>query len=125
MQATYCIAVCGVSLAVLTVPAMGQSRQAIPPSEANFFIGTPAGWHHPKTAWGDPDLQGIWPLNYVGLTPLQRCFTRQSFPGAAPDRVQNCDPHKEFFTEEELKKLSDNAFRGPDRYAAAVKQGEA
>ena len=122
---TYCTATCIVSLGVLASLLQGQSRPAIPPGEANFFIGTPAGWVHPKTQWGDPDLQGIWPLNYVGLTPLQRCFSRQAFPGAAPDKVQGCDPHKEFFTEEEFKKLSDNAFRGPDRYAAAVKEGEA
>jgi hypothetical protein len=124
MHTTYLRAICLVSLAVLASLAQGQSRQAVPPSEANFFIGTPAGWVHPKTPWGDPDLQGIWPLNHVGLTPLQRCFTRQAFPGAAPDKVQGCDPHKEFFTEEEFQKLKDNAFRGPDRYAAAVKEGE-
>jgi len=26
----------------------------------------------PKTAWGEPDLQGIWPLNHLIATPLQR-----------------------------------------------------
>jgi hypothetical protein len=29
-----------------------------------------AQWKQPKTAWGDPDLQGIW--NNVTLTPLER-----------------------------------------------------
>ena len=126
MHAMYRTAICVVSLAVLASAAMAQSRPAIPPSEANFFIGTPAGWVHPKTPWGDPDLQGIWPLNYVGLTPLQRCYARQSFPGADPKKVQNCDPHKEFLTAEEfdrIKSMSNN--RGPDRYAEAVKEGEA
>src|SRR6266581_415727 len=105
MHATYRTATCIVSLAVLTSLAKGQARQAIPPSEANFFIGTPAGWVHPKTPWGDPDLQGIWPLNNAGVTPLQRCFARQRFPGAAPDRVQACDPHKEFLTEAEFNTI--------------------
>lgn len=30
----------------------------------------PHGWTHPKTPWGDPDLQGVWPGN-VGV-PMQR-----------------------------------------------------
>src|SRR5215471_1314065 len=101
MHATFRTAICVVSLAVLASLAMGQTRQAIPPSEANFFIGTPAGWVHPKTSWGDPDLQGIWPLNYVGLTALQRCYARQASPGADPAKISGCDPHKEFYTEEE------------------------
>ena len=25
----------------------------------------------PKTPWGDPDLQGTWPLDELGRTPLQ------------------------------------------------------
>ncbi len=43
------------------------------PTEANFFIATPPGWAQPKTPWGDPDLQGIWPISYVGTVSLQRC----------------------------------------------------
>jgi hypothetical protein len=111
MHATYRTAICVVSLAVLASLAMGQARQAIPPSEANFFIGTPAGWVHPKTQWGDPDLQGIWPLNHVGLTPLQRCYARQRFPGAAPDKIAACDPNKLFLTEEEFKTVIATAQR--------------
>src|SRR5438045_9587694 len=95
MQAMYCTAICAVSLALLASPTKAQSRQAIPPSEANFFIGTPAGWVNPKTPWGDPDLQGIWPLNNVGITPLQRCYSRQRYPGAAPDKVAGCDRSEE------------------------------
>ncbi len=26
----------------------------------------------PKTPWGEPDLRGIWPLNHLIATPLQR-----------------------------------------------------
>ena len=40
---------------VLAVPAMSQA---------------PKKWIQPKTPWGDPDLQGIWPGN-VGV-PMQR-----------------------------------------------------
>jgi hypothetical protein len=125
MQATYRTVTCTLLLAVLTSSARGQARQAIPPSEANFFTGTPAGWKQPKTPWGDPDLQGIWPLNFVGVTPLQRCYARQRFPGADPEKVPACDPHKEFLTEEEFKAVQANASKVPDRYASAVKEGEA
>src|SRR5262245_48975358 len=38
----------------------------------------------PRTAWGDPDLQGVW--SYATLTPLER-----------PDAMAG----KEFFTREE------------------------
>jgi hypothetical protein len=29
-------------------------------------------WTQPLTPWGDPDLQGTWPLDYINGTPLQR-----------------------------------------------------
>src|SRR5580704_3099922 len=29
-------------------------------------------WVHPKTAWGDPDLQGVWPGTDMVGTPLER-----------------------------------------------------
>ncbi|MBO9574111.1 MAG: hypothetical protein J7494_00090 [Sphingobium sp.] len=32
----------------------------------------PKGWTPPRTAWGDPDLRGTWPLDAVGRTPMQR-----------------------------------------------------
>src|ERR1044071_5227463 len=52
--------------AVFVTTVNGQASPGEKPSEANHFIGTPAGWVHPKTAWGDPDLQGMWPIGYVG-----------------------------------------------------------
>jgi hypothetical protein len=37
---------------------------------ASLPAQAPKGWVHPKTPWGDPDLQGIWPGN-MGV-PMQR-----------------------------------------------------
>jgi hypothetical protein len=34
--------------------------------------GVHKNWKQPKTPWGEPDLQGIWPLNHLIATPLQR-----------------------------------------------------
>ncbi|HUF71445.1 MAG TPA: hypothetical protein VMR74_00960 [Gammaproteobacteria bacterium] len=31
-----------------------------------------ADWVTPRTEWGDPDLQGIWPMRYLNGTLLQR-----------------------------------------------------
>ena len=31
-----------------------------------------SNWTPPKTPWGEPDLQGIWPLNHLIATPFQR-----------------------------------------------------
>src|SRR5271168_4922239 len=41
---------------------------------AGLMLGQAANktWTPPKTAWGEPDLQGIWPLNHLIATPFQR-----------------------------------------------------
>ena len=30
------------------------------------------GWTHPVTPWGDPDLSGVWPIDHLNGTPVQR-----------------------------------------------------
>lgn len=32
----------------------------------------PGAWVHPQTPWGDPDLQGMWPVVHLISVPLQR-----------------------------------------------------
>jgi hypothetical protein len=89
---------------VVTMDAQsGVASSASPgvaPSEANHFIETPKGWAHPKTAWGDPDLTGIWPISH-GLNLVRSC-PRAGGPGrggpgggappAAP-AAPPCDPN--------------------------------
>jgi hypothetical protein len=41
------------------------AREAGAPSDA-------AAWHAPRTPWGDPDLRGMWPIDKLNGTPLQR-----------------------------------------------------
>jgi hypothetical protein len=75
--------------------AVTASGQAGAPSEANHFIATPSGWVHPKTAWGEPDLTGIWPIAH-GLNLVRSC-PRAGGPGggaAAPGGdTTPCDPN--------------------------------
>jgi hypothetical protein len=74
--------------------AVTASGQAGAPSEANHFIATPSGWVHPKTAWGEPDLTGIWPIAH-GLNLVRSC-PRAGGPGgragAPGGDTTPCDP---------------------------------
>ena len=65
-------------------PLASQTPPAEPVAAATERSETAREWTAPRTAWGDPDLQGVW--SYASLTPLQR-------PAAMGD--------KEFFTPEE------------------------
>jgi hypothetical protein len=115
-----CIGGFGAALFVaVNVVAAGQSP-AQTPSEKNMFIETPAGWKAPKTAWGDPDLQGTWPINYVGSVPLERC----AGGGRAGAPPPPCDPNKAFYTEEEFKARVDTANGRGSRYSDAMKKGD-
>ncbi len=92
------------------------------PNEGNFFIATPPGWVQPKTPWGDPDLQGIWPISYVGTVMFQRCAG--GF-GPRPANAPPCDPHKAFLTATEFDALQERAAKAPDRVKDDIKNGEA
>src|SRR5689334_2752963 len=102
--------------AVFVITVHAQSP-GVAPSEANHFIETPRGWVHPKTAWGDPDLTGTWPISFVGSVPLERC-SGGGRAGAAP-----CDPTKAFLTDAEYRERVAAATQAPDRHAAAIAAG--
>jgi hypothetical protein len=53
----------GIGLLVCSAPPAAVAQQT---------TGSNAGWTPPKTPWGEPDLQGMWPLNHLIGTPFQR-----------------------------------------------------
>jgi hypothetical protein len=105
--------------ASFAVAARGQAPAGQAPSEANHFIETPKGWTPPKTAWGDPDLQGMWPISYVGNVPLERCMGFGGRGAAGP-----CDQNKAFLTAEEFRALQAATAGRGDRYADAIAKGD-
>ena len=79
-------AVAAALLATAAVPAFAQSAS---PSLQK-------GWTVPRTPWGDPDLRGMWPLDSVGRTPMQRpasygdraTLTDEEYAAALKDAAQ-------------------------------------
>jgi hypothetical protein len=62
----------GKMLSLASAAALTMATTAV----AQEIAGTPpppeAGWSAPRTEWGDPDLRGMYPLDQVGRTPMQR-----------------------------------------------------
>jgi hypothetical protein len=74
------------------------STQSIlgPANEANHFIETPKGWVHPKTSWGEPDIQATLNMMQAAGVPLERCANSYRFGGPP------CDMNKAWWTEQEF-----------------------
>jgi hypothetical protein len=103
--------------AAFVVNPQGQSILG-PPSEANHFIGTPKGWVHPKTPWGEPDIQANLNMMQAAGIPLERCANATRFGGPP------CDMNKAFWTEDEYKeRIAAAAGRG-DAGRQAIEKGE-
>src|SRR5881409_4007530 len=105
------------AVAILVVTAQGQSTLG-PPSEANHFIGTPKGWIHPKTPWGEPDIQAYLNLMQAAGIPLERCSNATRFGGPP------CDMNKAFWTEAEFKQRIDAAAGRGDLGRQLIEKGE-
>jgi hypothetical protein len=128
-------------------PRQQTPSPGVPPSEANHFIATPAGWVHPVTPWGDPDLQGMYNFSYVGSVPLERCGGGGA--GRAPEEVvaaarggapaggraggggrgggrggAPCDPSVAFVPEEVYQQRLAASQQAVDRHANLIEQGE-
>ena len=83
------------------------------PSEANHFIETPAGWRHPLTPWGEPDIPATLDMMQASRVPLERCadsylgrrlptFLFGDAAGAGGGaRARACDMEKAWLTQAE------------------------
>jgi len=87
---------------VLSVAVVHAQATSGPPSEANHFIETPKGWTQPKTPWGDPDIQGMWPISFVGSVPPEmtaegkRLSALMKSSWALPGETQTWDSYLDF-----------------------------
>ena len=88
------------------------------PSEANHFIETPAGWEHPKTPWGEPDIRAMLNMMQAAGVPLERCAGYPRFGGPP------CDPDKKWLTEEEYSERVETARNRVDRSNQLREQGD-
>jgi hypothetical protein len=66
----------------------------------------PDGTPHPMTAWGDPDLQGTWPIMNLFSTPLQR-----------PEQYGE----REYLTDEEYARAEGTLQRREQAYEQEIK----
>ena len=82
--------------ALFVTTAHGQINDSIrgAASEANHFIETPKGWVHPKTPWGEPDIEATLNMMQAAGVPLERCANPRF--GGPP-----CDMNKKWLTEQE------------------------
>ncbi len=53
-------------------PASAQEGEDYSEQMQARFAAPPEGWEVPRTEWGDPDLRGMWPLDYLSATPRVR-----------------------------------------------------
>jgi hypothetical protein len=104
--------------AIFVTTTYGQINDSVrgPASEANHFIETPKGWVHPKTPWGEPDIQANLNMMQAAGIPLERCAN-------AVGRG-NCDMNKVWWTPEEHKQRLDAAAGRGDPARQLIEKGE-
>jgi len=103
--------------AVFVATTHGQSILG-PPSEANHFVAAPEGWVHPKTPWGEPDLQATLNMMQAANVPLERCANSNRFGGPP------CDMNKQWWTETEYNERIAAARGRVDQGRDLIAKGE-
>jgi hypothetical protein len=61
------------AVAALAAPALSfAAEEGAKPGSTAAAKSASSRWKHPKTPWGDPDLQGMWPIVHLISVPLER-----------------------------------------------------
>ncbi len=98
------LALSGIGIAIALAQSPGPAAPKVTkPSAAGARAD--AKWTPPKTPWGEPDLQGIWPINHLIAVPLER-------PRQYGDRL--------YMTEEEFAKAQKNLEARASRPAGPI-----
>ena len=95
--------------AAANAPAQSNTDAPFGTWDKTVPMEAPKGWKAPHTAWGDPDLRGNWPIDYLGQTPRTR-------PPQFGTRA--------VLTDEEYKSALNSAEAQLDRYAQEDKVGK-
>ena len=106
-----------VAVTIFVTITYGQSIPG-PPSETNHFIEIQKGWVHPKTPWGEPDIQATLNMMQAAGVPLERCANSYRFGGPP------CDMNKKWWTEEEYAKRIADARGRVDQGRDLIQKGE-
>ena len=105
------------------------------PSEANHFIETTAGWQHPMTPWGEPDIRAKLDMMQASRIPLERCadsYSGRRLPtflfGDRADAdwrldIRPCDMGKAWLGEEEYAGRIDEWRNAVDASRQALAEG--
>jgi hypothetical protein len=105
----------GSFLAALTLAAC--SQPGAPPAGEQTAAGNGAAgaWQQPRTEWGDPDLQGMWPIINLISTPFQRPVNRDGSPIYGDRRYLN---------DEEYAKVEERLEARDKRYEEEIKSNK-
>ena len=118
IRPTMRIVVLGAAASAIFVTIIHGQSILGPPSEANHFIETPKGWTHPKTPWGEPDIQAMLNMMQAAGVPLERCANSYRFGGPP------CDMNKRWWTEQEYQQRIDAARGRGDLGRELIAKGE-
>src|SRR5258707_507697 len=101
------LALGGISIAITLAQSPAPKAAPAKPAAATAKPASAASAKYtpPKTAWGEPDLQGIWPLNHLIAVPLER-------PRQFGDRLN--------LTEDELTKAQTNLDARNNRFKSGA-----
>src|SRR5512145_187104 len=123
------LGVCAAALFVAATAAQApnQPSPGVAASEANHFIETPKGWVHPRTPWGEPDLEGTWPIpaginlvrgpNSCPANPPRGRGAGPAAPAPNTPPAPPCDPTTPFLSDAEYKVVM-------ERFTRLEKEGD-